>query len=123
MGSALALAASLDEHSRPEEALSAWEVQERPIIEQTQRLSKMSSVLMSWPERPRSIALAVMARSRWVMRQRTLASYHRPVGAFKAVGHALSFPDMSHGWVVGAKGVIFHYHVVPVPNPIKGGKP
>jgi photosystem II stability/assembly factor-like uncharacterized protein len=30
---------------------------------------------------------------------------------------ALSFPDSSHGWVVGIKGFVSHYHLVPVIQP------
>jgi photosystem II stability/assembly factor-like uncharacterized protein len=28
--------------------------------------------------------------------------------------YALSFPDTRHGWVVGARGYIVHYHIVEV---------
>jgi photosystem II stability/assembly factor-like uncharacterized protein len=30
---------------------------------------------------------------------------------------ALSFPDSNHGWVVGIKGFVSHYHLVPVIQP------
>ncbi len=30
---------------------------------------------------------------------------------------ALSFPDSSHGWVVGRQGFVSHYHLVPVIQP------
>ena len=33
--------------------------------------------------------------------------------------HSLSFPDTTHGWVVGDKGYIVHYHLVPVTGPGK----
>jgi photosystem II stability/assembly factor-like uncharacterized protein len=39
----------------------------------------------------------------------------RTLGTLKSRCYALSFPDLSHGWVVGTKGFIAHYHVVPVP--------
>lgn len=35
------------------------------------------------------------------------------LGASGAV-HAISFPDGEHGWVVGDRGFIIHYHLVPV---------
>ena len=39
------------------------------------------------------------------------------IGKFPPVTlSALSFPDNSHGWVVGIKGYISHYHVVGVPE-------
>jgi photosystem II stability/assembly factor-like uncharacterized protein len=39
----------------------------------------------------------------------------RTLGTLNATCEALSFSDLAHGWVVGAKGFIAHYHVVPVP--------
>jgi 2-polyprenyl-6-methoxyphenol hydroxylase-like FAD-dependent oxidoreductase len=79
MGSALTLASLLSEHPF-EAAVDAWEARERPVVENTQRLSALYSTFMSWPEWPRTVALKAMGRSRWVMRQRTLAAYHRPIG-------------------------------------------
>ncbi len=34
--------------------------------------------------------------------------------------NALSFPDTEHGWVVGARGYIIHYHLVPVYEELDG---
>jgi len=38
----------------------------------------------------------------------------RQIGTLAHGIHALSFPDPSHGWVVGDKGYIMHYHLVKV---------
>jgi len=41
----------------------------------------------------------------------------RSIGKFQApVVAAISFPDPSHGWVVGSKGFISHYHLVQEPE-------
>ena len=41
----------------------------------------------------------------------------RSIGKFQdAMLSALSFPDPSHGWVVGKNGLINHYHLVPEPE-------
>jgi 2-polyprenyl-6-methoxyphenol hydroxylase-like FAD-dependent oxidoreductase len=80
MVNALSLAATLGEDRPLEDALAQWERTERPLVERTQFLSGLYSSLMGWPEAPRSRALAMMGRSRWVMKQRTLAAYRAPTG-------------------------------------------
>ena len=80
MVSALSLAAVLDEEADTDRALARWEATERPLIDRTQFLSGLYSRLMGWPDRPRSMVLAMMGRSRWIMKQRTLAAYRTPIG-------------------------------------------
>jgi 2-polyprenyl-6-methoxyphenol hydroxylase-like FAD-dependent oxidoreductase len=80
MVSALALASHVSETPDLNDALTQWEHSERPIIDRTQFLSGLYSSLMSWPDGLRSRALATMGRSRWIMRQRTLAAYRIPTG-------------------------------------------
>jgi 2-polyprenyl-6-methoxyphenol hydroxylase-like FAD-dependent oxidoreductase len=80
MVSALSLASILDQSADVETALARWEAIERPLIDRTQFLSGLYSRLMGWPDRPRSAILAMMGRSRWIMKQRTLAAYRTPVG-------------------------------------------
>jgi hypothetical protein len=36
---------------------------------------------------------------------------------------ALSFPDTRHGWVVGPRGYIIHYHIVEVVVEGSGDEP
>ena len=39
------------------------------------------------------------------------------IGSFRSgTISALSFPDGSHGWVVGREGFVSHYHLVPAPS-------
>lgn len=80
MCSTLSLAACLDDREDLAAALDAWEQRERPMIESIQRLSALYSTFMAWPDWPRSIALWAIGRSRWIMKQRTRASYYRPFG-------------------------------------------
>lgn len=80
MVNALALAAIVSDAHEVEPALSTWEVAERPLVDRTQFLSGVYSSLMNWPEFARNAALGAMGRSRWIMRQRTLAAYRTPTG-------------------------------------------
>jgi 2-polyprenyl-6-methoxyphenol hydroxylase-like FAD-dependent oxidoreductase len=80
MVSALSLASILSDHVNVVEGLLRWERTERPLIDRTQFLSGLYSGLMGWPDALRSPALAMMGRSRWIMRQRTLAAYRTPPG-------------------------------------------
>lgn len=85
-GAALAMvnALSLAEHvSGPDilsSALERWEESERPLVDRTQFLSGVYSSLMNWPEVARNGALHLMGRSKWIMKQRTLAAYRTPTG-------------------------------------------
>jgi 2-polyprenyl-6-methoxyphenol hydroxylase-like FAD-dependent oxidoreductase len=89
MVSAVALSLAVSESADLSGALTRWESMERPLIDRTQWLSGLYSSLMSWPDFLRSPALAMMGRSRWIMRQRTLAAYRTPTGYHaSAVGRA-----------------------------------
>ena len=39
----------------------------------------------------------------------------KTIGKFQTYLLGLSFPRLDEGWVVGNKGFISHYHLVPVP--------
>ena len=80
MVNALSLAATLSDAHDIETALSGWEANERPLVDRTQFLSGIYSSLMNWPAFARNAALASMGRSRWIMKQRTLAAYRTPTG-------------------------------------------
>jgi hypothetical protein len=78
MVSAVSLASATVEETDLERALKIWEARERPLVDRTQLLSGLYSNLMAWPARLRDGALAAMGKSRWIMRQRTLAAYRTP---------------------------------------------
>lgn len=80
MVNAFGLAAALDAFATVEEALPEWERRERPTTDRTQWLSGLYSSLMGWPGPARSLALKVVGRSKWVMKQRTIAAYRVPTG-------------------------------------------
>jgi len=80
MVNAVSLAVKVSGSSNIEAALAAWETNERPLVDKTQLLSGVYSSLMNWPATARNTALAWMGRSRWIMKQRTLAAYKTPVG-------------------------------------------
>lgn len=80
MVNALSLAATVSETADIGEGLRQWELVERPLVDRTQLLSGLYSSLMGWPDGLRSRALTMMGRSRWIMRQRTLAAHRTPTG-------------------------------------------
>lgn len=80
MVNALSLAATVSKAPEIESGLVEWERTERPLADRIQFLSGIYSSLMNWPEFARNAALAGMGRSRWVMKQRTLAAYRTPTG-------------------------------------------
>lgn len=80
MVNALSLAAVVSKARDIETALAGWEENERPLVDRTQLLSGVYSSLMNWPAFARNAALAGMGRSRWIMKQRTLAAYRTPTG-------------------------------------------
>lgn len=84
MVNALGLAAALDMFGTVEEALPEWERRERPTTDRTQWLSGLYSNLMGWPGPARSLALKAVGRSKWVMKQRTIAAYRVPTGYERA---------------------------------------
>jgi 2-polyprenyl-6-methoxyphenol hydroxylase-like FAD-dependent oxidoreductase len=79
MMNALSLAVSLA--SNPvSDALTAWEAQERPLTEHTQRWSRIYGSLTIWPETLRSNAFAAMGKIKWIRRRYQRTANHRPTG-------------------------------------------
>jgi 2-polyprenyl-6-methoxyphenol hydroxylase-like FAD-dependent oxidoreductase len=61
-------------------ALQAWERNERPITEHTQRISYWLGLPTTWPPVLRAAALGLAGRSKWLTAQRTRTALHRPTG-------------------------------------------
>jgi 2-polyprenyl-6-methoxyphenol hydroxylase-like FAD-dependent oxidoreductase len=80
MMNALGLSVALDENSDILSALRDWERRERPLTEHTQRVSSLFSALTTWPDSVRSVALALTARSSWMLKQRMRTANHQPTG-------------------------------------------
>jgi len=80
MMNALSLAVHLDRAPDVPAALAAWERQERPITDHTQRISLLLGLPTTWPPPLRAFALALAGRSKWLNRQRTRTALHRPTG-------------------------------------------
>jgi 2-polyprenyl-6-methoxyphenol hydroxylase-like FAD-dependent oxidoreductase len=80
MMNALALAAHLDRAPDVPTGLAAWERQERPITDHTQRMSFLLGLPTTWPPPLRAFALGLAGRSRWLTAQRTRTALHRPTG-------------------------------------------
>ena len=80
MMNALSLAVYLDRHPDIPAALDAWEQNERPLTDHTQRISLLLGWPTTWPPRLRALTLALMGRSKWMTRQRTRTARHRPTG-------------------------------------------
>lgn len=84
MVNALTLAGAVDRAADIPAALSEWQARERWLTDRTQRLSALYSNLTKWPQALRAAAIWGMGRSRWIMRQRTLAAYYLPSDAAPA---------------------------------------
>jgi 2-polyprenyl-6-methoxyphenol hydroxylase-like FAD-dependent oxidoreductase len=80
MMNALSLAVHLDREPDMRVALSAWERQERPITDHTQRISFLLGLPTTWPPLLRTLTLTLASRSKWLTRQRTRTALHRPTG-------------------------------------------
>jgi 2-polyprenyl-6-methoxyphenol hydroxylase-like FAD-dependent oxidoreductase len=80
MMNALSLAVHLDRESDVPAALAAWERQERPITDHTQKISVLLGLPTTWPPPLRAVTLALAGRSKWLTRQRTRTALHRPAG-------------------------------------------
>jgi 2-polyprenyl-6-methoxyphenol hydroxylase-like FAD-dependent oxidoreductase len=80
MMNALSLAVHLDRDPDVATALAAWERQERPIIDHTQRISVLLGLPTTWPPPLRAFTLALAGRSKWLTDQRTRTALHRPTG-------------------------------------------
>jgi 2-polyprenyl-6-methoxyphenol hydroxylase-like FAD-dependent oxidoreductase len=80
MMNALALAVHLDRAPDVPSALAAWERQERPLTDHTQRMSFLLGLPTTWPPPVRAFAFGLAGRSRWLTAQRTRTALHRPTG-------------------------------------------
>ncbi|MFN7177740.1 MAG: FAD-dependent oxidoreductase, partial [Thermaurantiacus sp.] len=81
MMNALALAVAVEDAARPvPEALAAWEAQERPLTDHTQRWAGTYSRLTRWPQAARAPVLWMMSNVGWLRRQRQRAERHHAAG-------------------------------------------
>jgi 2-polyprenyl-6-methoxyphenol hydroxylase-like FAD-dependent oxidoreductase len=80
MMNALSLAVHLDRTPDVPAALAAWERQERPLTDHTQRISVLLGLPTTWPPPLRAFALGLAGRSKWLTRRRTRTALHRPTG-------------------------------------------
>ena len=80
MMNALSLAVYLERDNDVAAALAAWERNERPLTEHTQRVSYFLGLPTTWPPTVRAFTLGVIGRSPWLTAQRTRTALHRPTG-------------------------------------------
>jgi len=80
MMNALSLAVFVDRVADMPPALDAWERQERPVTEHTQRMSWLLGLPTTWPPLLRAMFFSLAGRSKWIVKQRTLTARHRPTG-------------------------------------------
>lgn len=80
MMNALSLAVYLERHNDVEAAVAAWEREERPLTEHTQRISYFLGLPTTWPPTMRAFTLGMIGRSKWLTAQRTRTALHRPTG-------------------------------------------
>ena len=84
MMNALSLAVFMDRGEDATAALDAWERQERPLTDHTQRMSYFLGLPTTWPPALRALFFAVAGRSKWMVKQRTMTARHRPTGTERA---------------------------------------
>jgi 2-polyprenyl-6-methoxyphenol hydroxylase-like FAD-dependent oxidoreductase len=80
MMNGLSLAVFAAQSSDVPSALAAWERQERPLTDHTQRISHFLGLPTTWPPRLRALFFSLAGRSKWMMRQRTRPVRHVPTG-------------------------------------------
>jgi 2-polyprenyl-6-methoxyphenol hydroxylase-like FAD-dependent oxidoreductase len=80
MMNALALGVFLDRHTDIPTALAAWEKQERPMTDHTQRASVLFGMPTTWPAPLRRAFFHIAGRSKWLLHQRTRTAQHIPTG-------------------------------------------
>jgi 2-polyprenyl-6-methoxyphenol hydroxylase-like FAD-dependent oxidoreductase len=80
MMNGLSLAVFMDKLDDMPAALAAWERQERPLTDHTQRISYFLGLPTTWPPALRAFFFTVAGRSRWMVKQRTMTARHRPTG-------------------------------------------
>jgi len=81
MMAALGLAVALEKFGSTEAALSAWEARERPIINHTQRWSRILGWGAKWHAAVREPFLAMTVSWSWLRNQRLRPVLHIPTGA------------------------------------------
>jgi 2-polyprenyl-6-methoxyphenol hydroxylase-like FAD-dependent oxidoreductase len=82
MMNALALAVHLEGAPDIPAALAAWERQERPLTEHTQRMSRFFGMATTWPPPLQRLFFHVTGRSKRIAELRTRTARHRPTGTF-----------------------------------------
>jgi 2-polyprenyl-6-methoxyphenol hydroxylase-like FAD-dependent oxidoreductase len=75
----ISLAVHLENATDLPHALQLWETQERPLIEHTQRWSRLYSILAGWPRAASGPVLSLLALPRFKRQYRRTAS-HIPTG-------------------------------------------
>ncbi len=80
MMNALSLAVYLERENDVAAALAAWERNERPLTEHTQRVSYFLGLPTTWPPAVRAFTLSMIGRSKWLTAQRTRTALHQPTG-------------------------------------------
>jgi len=80
MMNGLSLAVFMDRGDDAAAALGAWERQERPLTDHTQRISYFLGLPTTWPPALRALFFAAAGRSRWMVKQRTMTARHKPTG-------------------------------------------
>jgi 2-polyprenyl-6-methoxyphenol hydroxylase-like FAD-dependent oxidoreductase len=80
MMNALSLAVYLNQYDEIPAALAAWERNERPLTDHTQRISVLLGLPSTWPPALRALTLSLAGRSKWLTAQRTRTALHRPTG-------------------------------------------
>ena len=80
MMNALSLSVYLDRQDDVSAALDAWETNERPITDHTQRISLMLGWPTTWPPYLRAKTHALAGKSKWLVQQRTKTALHVPTG-------------------------------------------
>ncbi|HEY2134505.1 MAG TPA: FAD-dependent monooxygenase, partial [Xanthobacteraceae bacterium] len=80
MMNALSLAVHLEHSADIPAALAAWEANERPLTEHTQRVSVWLGIPTTWPPALRNLTFRVAGKSKWLVRQRIKTALHRPTG-------------------------------------------
>jgi 2-polyprenyl-6-methoxyphenol hydroxylase-like FAD-dependent oxidoreductase len=80
----LSLGVNLERGTDIPAALRSWEAQERPLIEHTQRWSRLYSVLAGWPRILSRPAFSLLAHPRFQMQYRRTAT-HIPTGTRETV--------------------------------------
>ena len=80
MMNGLALAVHLEQSGDVVPCLAAWEQNERPLTEHTQRVSYLLGIPTTWPPLLRNAALGIAGRSKWIVNQRIKTALHHPTG-------------------------------------------